>query len=46
MRRIAATVVMALSMATIFVAAPAHAKPLCHDPVGACDWLCRRGIVC
>ena len=46
MRRIAATVVMAISMATIFVAAPAQAKPLCGDPLGICDMLCRRGIVC
>lgn len=26
--------------------APSQAQPLCKDPVGACDELCRRGIVC
>jgi hypothetical protein len=45
-RRIAAIVVTAISMGTVFMAAPAQAKPLCHDPVGVCDTLCRWGIVC
>jgi hypothetical protein len=45
MRRIAATVMVALSMATV-LAAPAHARPVCSDRFGICDTLCRKGIVC
>lgn len=46
MRRIAATVVTAMAMATVFFVAPAQATPLCNDPVGACNTICRWGIAC
>lgn len=46
MRRIAAIVVTAITIGTIGMAAPAQAQPLCHDPVGACDTVCRWGIIC
>lgn len=47
MRRIAATLAMSISMATIFFVAPANAKPLCGEPLArACDRLCNWGIVC
>ncbi len=46
MRRTAATVLMTISMSAIFFAAPAQAKPLCWDPAGICDRICRWGIAC
>ena len=46
MRRVAAVVATTMAAATIFFAAPAQAKPLCWDPAGVCDTLCRRGIIC
>jgi hypothetical protein len=46
MRRVAGTVLMAISMSAILFAAPAQATPLCSDPAGVCDRLCRWGIVC
>ena len=42
----AAALVAASMAAAIFFAVPAQAEPVCHDPVGACDTLCRWGIVC
>ena len=46
MRRIAALLVTALSMATVLSVTPAQASPVCGDPLGVCDTLCRWHIVC
>lgn len=46
MKRAAAVVATSMAAATIFFAAPAQAKPLCNDPAGVCNTLCRWNIVC
>ncbi len=46
MKRAAAVVAASMAAATILFAAPAQAKPLCWDPLGICDTLCNKGIVC
>ena len=46
MKRAVAVVAASMAAATIFLAAPAQATPACGDPLGICDSLCRRNIVC